>query len=76
MSELAKKGVLTWMRYLYNTFATVESKERISVMLNIWNAQQKTLHKITYECEENFCIYHFLMSTFYFNEQKILCSTI
>ena len=55
MSELGKKGVVTWMRYVDDTFAIVESKDRVSDILNFLNVQHKNI-KFTYECEENFFI--------------------
>ena len=51
MSELGKKGEVTWMRYVYDTFAILENKDSVSDILNFLNVQQKNI-KFTYECKE------------------------
>ena len=53
MSELGKKGIVTWVMYVDDTFAIVESKDRVSDILNFLNVQHKNI-KFTYECEEKF----------------------
>ena len=43
MSELGKKGIVTWMMYVDDTFAIVESKDSVSDILNFLNVQHKNI---------------------------------
>ena len=43
------------MRYVDDTFAIFESKDRVSDILNYLNGQYKNI-KFTYECDKNFFI--------------------
>ena len=55
MNELRNKGVLSWMRYVDDTFVIVENKDKIEDILTFLNSQHKNI-KFTVEFEDKHVI--------------------